>query len=81
LRSRVEACRLEPARPHAPNLLRADDPAFFEHAKMLHHRRQRHIERLSQRTDGARPGGEPLDDGTTRRLRERMKRPVNARIV
>ena len=81
LRSQVQACRLELARPHATDLLRTNDGRVFEHAEMLHHGRQCHIERLGQGTDRARAYSEPLDNRPPRRLREGMEGSVNRRMV
>src|SRR6185436_5162428 len=48
----LQAARAQPARPHAPDLLGGDEPRPLQHADVLLHAREGHVELLGEVRDG-----------------------------
>ena len=63
---------MRPALDHAPH-----DPRVLEHPEVLGDRGLGHPETAGDLTNGRRAHGEPLDDATADRVRERPERIVN----
>src|SRR5256714_15283300 len=47
----LQSARAQLARPHAPDLLRGDEPRLLQNADVLLHARERHVERLGKVRD------------------------------
>src|SRR4029079_10871232 len=47
----LQSARAQLARPHAPDLLRGDEPRLLQYADVLLHARERHVELLSEVRD------------------------------
>src|ERR671923_2447360 len=62
LLDRPQRRRLDPAGPHAPDFVRADEAARFEYVKVLYHRRQRHRQGPGGFADRCGSAAQPLDD-------------------
>ena len=77
LLDRPQRRRLDPAGPHTPDLVGADEAARLEHVKVLYHRRQRHRQRLGELADRCRSVAQPLDDRPSMRIRQRVKDPID----
>jgi hypothetical protein len=60
----IDAAGLDPAGPHPPDFLAADQATFFQDLQVLDHRGQRDIERPGEVADAGRAAAQPLDDGT-----------------
>src|SRR3954468_8115326 len=73
LLDRLQRGRLEPAGPHAGDLLPADEPAGLEHLEVLDHRRQRHRQRARELADRGRSVAQPLDDDPPARIGQRLE--------
>src|SRR6187397_2701154 len=61
----LQSARPEVADPHAPDLLRGDEPRLFQDADVLPHARERHVECLGQIRDGSVGMSELLQDATS----------------
>ena len=69
--------RLEPAAHGAPDFVTGHKAGVGEHVEMLHHRRQRHRERLRQFADGqAVLPSKPRQKSAPGRVGQRRKRAV-----
>ena len=66
------------ARPHAPDLLRGDEPRPLQDADVLLHARERHVELLGELRDRGVGSSELLQDATTRGVRERGERSIKS---
>jgi hypothetical protein len=65
------------ARSNAPNLLGSYQATFFKHLKMLHDRRQRHVERLRQLADGRGCSAQLPHDAPAAGIRKGVKHAVH----
>src|SRR5262249_21724083 len=77
----LEPARSDPARPHAPDLLRADQPGVFEHPHVLLHACEGHIELGSEIADGGAAAPEPLEDAPASCIRERSESRVEPQLI
>jgi hypothetical protein len=66
----------ERAGPHAPDLLRRDQPGLLQHADVLLHAREGHVELLGEVRDRSVPSPELLQHAAPGRIRERGERDV-----
>src|SRR5271170_1870150 len=80
-----DPCRLffqsaptELAGPHAPDLLRGDEPRLLQDADMLLHAREGHVELLGKVRDGCVRTPELLQDAASGGVRERGERDIEA---
>src|SRR6185437_11479340 len=73
-----QSARAQPARPHAPDLLRGDEPRLLQHADVLLHARERHVERLGKVRDRSISSSELLQHAPPRGIRERGERRIKA---
>src|SRR5436190_705534 len=81
----LDPCRLFPqsaqaerAGPHAPDLLRGDEPCLLQDADVLLHARQGHVELLGQVRDRSVCTPELLQDAAAGGVRERGERGIEA---
>src|SRR6201996_3956892 len=81
----LDPCRLflqsaqdELAGPHAPDLLRGDEPRLLQDADMLLHARQRHVELLGKVRDRSVCTPELLQNAASGGVRERAERGIDA---
>src|SRR5204863_8810025 len=72
----LQSARAQLARPHAPDLLRGDEPRLLQNADVLLHARERHVERLGKVRDRSVGSSEPLQNATPRGVRERGERSI-----
>src|SRR5262249_42607107 len=66
------------ARPHAPDLLRADEPRLLQDADVLLHAREGHAELLGKVRDRSVCTSELLQNAASGGVRERGERSVEA---
>src|SRR4051812_43863571 len=78
---RPQRRRLDPARAHTPDLLRADEPAGLQHLKVLYHRRQRHRQRACEFADRGRSAAQPLDDDPSTGIRQGVEDAIDALVA
>src|SRR3954454_3244458 len=74
----LQSARAQLARPHAPDLLRGDEPRLLQNADVLLHARERHLERLGKGRDGSVGSPELLQNATPRGVRERCERSIKS---
>src|SRR6185436_15704971 len=74
----LQAARAQPARPHAPDLLRADEPRLLQNADVLLHARERHLEPLGKVRDRRVGSSELLQHAAPRGVRERGERSIKS---
>src|SRR5436190_13911982 len=74
----LQSARAQPARPHAPRLLRGDEPGPLQNADVLLHARERHVERLGKVRDRSVGSSELLQNATPRGVRERGERSIKS---
>src|SRR2546426_11598067 len=74
----LQSARAQLARPHAPDLLRGDEPRLLQNADVLLHARERHVERLGKVRDGSVGSSELLQNATPRGVRERGERSIKS---
>src|SRR5262245_39144984 len=81
----LEPCRLflqsalaEPAGPHAPDLLRGDEPGLLQDADVLLHAREGHVELLGKVRDRCVGTSELLQNAASGGIRERGERGIEA---
>src|SRR4051794_24980721 len=74
----LQSARAKLARPHAPDLLRGDEPRLLQNADMLLHARERHVERLGELRDRRVGSSELLQNATSRGVRERGERSIES---
>src|SRR5262245_59715437 len=72
----LQSARPQLARPHAPDLLRGDEPRLLQDADVLLHARERHAELLGQVRDRRVRSSELLHHATPRGVRERGERRI-----
>src|ERR1044071_8622213 len=74
----LQAARAQLARPHAPDLLRGDEPRLLQHADVLLHARERHVELLGKVRDRRVGAAELLQHAAPRGVGERGERSIKA---
>src|SRR5277367_4776373 len=74
----VQSARAEPAGPHAPDLLRGDEPGLLQDADVLLHAREGHVELLGKVRDRSVCTSELLQNAASSGVRERGERGVEA---
>src|SRR5579862_3198655 len=74
----LQPARAEPAGPHAPDLLRGDEPHLFQDADMLLHAREGHVEFLGKLRDRRVRTPELLQDAAPCGVRERGEGGIEA---
>src|SRR5438309_635289 len=73
-----ESRGFDAAGANAPGLLGPDQAAVLQHLEMLHHRRERDLERLGEARYGDRAPAELLENGAPGGVAEGMKDHVDA---
>src|SRR5213079_745927 len=74
----LQSARAQLARPHAPDLLRGDEPRLLQNADVLLDARERHVERLGKVRDRSVGSSELLQHATPRGVRERGERSIKS---
>src|SRR3954471_8270814 len=74
----LQSARAELAGPHAPNLLRSDEPRLLQDADMLLHAREGHVEFLGKVCDRRVCTPELLQNAASGGVRERGERGIEA---
>src|SRR5579863_2269022 len=74
----LQPAQAELAGPHAPDLLRGDEPRLLEDADMLLHAREGHVKLLSKVRDGSVSMPELLQNAAPGGVRERCERGIEA---
>src|SRR5262249_28657623 len=74
----LQSARAQLARPHAPDLLRGDEPRLLQNADVLFHARERHVELLGKVRDRSVGSSELLQNATPRGVRERSERSIES---
>src|SRR5215510_7673718 len=75
----LQSARTQLAGPHAPDLLRGDEPRLLQNADVLLHARERHVELLGKVRDRSVGSSELLQNATPRGVRERGERSIKSR--
>src|SRR5262245_12439938 len=76
----LESARAELAGPHAPDLLRPDEPRPLQDADVLLHAREGHMERLGKVRDRSIGASELLQNAASSGIRERGERRIEAGV-
>jgi hypothetical protein len=76
LLERAHRAGLEPAPPDAADLLRAHEAAALQHVEVLHHGRQRHVQRCGELAHRCRAARQADDHRAAALVGERVERPV-----
>src|SRR5205085_84835 len=74
----LQAVRAELARPHAPHLLRGDEPGLLQDPDVLLDTRERHVEPRGEVRDRSVSTSELLEDAASGRIRKRGERSIEA---
>src|SRR5712691_855699 len=74
----LQSARAQLALPHAPDLLRGDEPRLLQNADVLLHARERHVELLGKVRDRSVGSSELLQNATPRGVRERGERSIKS---
>src|SRR5689334_23557950 len=74
----LQSARAQLARPHAPDLLRGDEPHLLQNADVLLHARERHLELLGKVRDRSVGSAELLQNATSSGVRERGERSIKS---
>src|SRR6476620_935392 len=74
----LQSSRAQLARPHAPDLLRGDEPRLLQNADVLPHDRERHLERLGKFRDRSVGSSELLQNATPRGVRQCGERNIKS---
>src|SRR5882672_1873253 len=74
----LQSVQAELAGPHAPDLLRGDEPRLLQDTDMLLHARESHVELLGKVRDRCVRTAELLENAASRGVRERGERGVEA---
>src|SRR5205823_8576748 len=74
----LQSARAQLALPHAPDLLRGDEPRLLQNADVLLHAREGHVELLGKVRDRSVGSSELLQNATPRGVRERGERRIKA---
>src|SRR5213593_1634391 len=77
----LQSAQAELAGPHAPDLLRGDEPRLLQDADMLLHARQGHVELLGKVRDRSVCTPELLQNAASGGVRERAERGIEARLA
>src|SRR6187401_44604 len=72
----LQSAQAERAGPHAPDLLRGDEPRLLQNADVLLHAREGHVELLGKVGDRSVGSSELLQNATPRGVRERGERSI-----
>src|SRR5262249_52012200 len=72
----LQSARAEFAGPHAPDLLRGDEPGVFQDTDVLFHAREGHVELLGKLGDRSVCTSELLQNAAPGRVRERGERGI-----
>src|SRR5262245_10492969 len=70
---RAQRARLDAAGAHPAGLFRLDQAAVLQDLQVLHHRRQRHVERLGQFADRGRSAAQAFHNYPPGRVGQRLK--------
>src|SRR3954471_22452769 len=74
----LQSARAQLALPHAPDLLRGDEPRLLQNADVLLHARQRHAELPGKVRDRRVGSSELLQNATPRGVRKRGERSIQS---
>src|SRR5512143_602991 len=74
----LQSARAEPAGPHAPELLRGDEPGLLQDADVLLHAREGHVELLGKVRDRSVGTSQLLQNAASGGIRERGERGIEA---
>src|SRR5215468_2588023 len=74
----LQSARAELAGPHAPDLLRGDEPGLLQDADVLLHAREGHVEPVSKVRDRGVGTSELLQNAASGGIRERAERGIEA---
>src|SRR5438552_1026853 len=74
----LQSAQAEPAGPHAPDLLRGDEPSLLQNADMLLHPREGHVKLLGKVRDRSVSTPELLQNAASGGVRERGERGIEA---
>src|SRR5215470_12349574 len=74
----LQSARADLAGPHAPDLLRGDEPGLLQDADVLLHAREGHVELLGKVRDRGLCASELLQDAAPGRVRQRGERGIEA---
>src|SRR6187402_1589042 len=74
----LQSARAELAGPHAPDLLRGDEPGLLQDADVLLHAREGHVELLGKVRDRSVGTAELLQNAASGGIRERGERVIEA---
>src|SRR5215831_7821878 len=74
----LQSARADLAGPHAPDLLRGDEPGLLEDADVLLHAREGHVEPLGEVRDRCVGTSEQLENAASGGVRERGERGIEA---
>src|SRR5437867_4034913 len=74
----LQSARAEPAGPHAPDLLRGDEPGLLQDADVLLHAREGHVELLGKVRDRRVGTAELFQNAASGGIRERGERVIEA---
>ena len=77
----LQPARAELAGPHAPDLLRGDEPGLLQDADVLLHAREGHVELLGEVRDRSVGASELLQNAASGGVRERGERGIEAGAV
>src|SRR5215469_1172570 len=77
----LQPARAELAGPHAPDLLRGDEPHLFEDGDMLLHAREGHVELVGKLRDRGVCTPEPLQNAAPGGVRESGERVIEAGVA
>src|SRR5271167_744461 len=77
----LQSAQAELAGPHAPDLLRGDEPRLLQDADMLLHAREGHVELLGQVRDRSVCTPELLQNAASGGVRERGERGIEAGLA
>src|SRR5450432_4401193 len=76
----LQSAHAELAGPHAPDLLRGDEPRLLQNADVLFHPREGHVELLGKVGDGGVYTPEVLQNAASGGVRERGERSIEAAL-
>src|SRR5262249_34434659 len=77
----LQSARPEPAGPHAPDLLRGDEPGLLQNPDVLPHAREGHAEPLGQLRDRSVATADLLQNAASGDVGERGERGIQARQI
>src|SRR5690349_15151648 len=77
----LQSAQAQLAPPHAPDLLRGDEPRLLQNADVLLHARERHVELLGKVRDRSVGSSELLQNAAPGAIREGSERVVEAGVA